>query len=159
MDAIYINQAEDDEKSLQVPLMFSIYSNVHVAVGWLGRGIRGEADALHTLAGIGRASSDGCNCIPPSFHAPDHSLRFHTRLNHALDTRVVSIDCILNLMRNPFWGRLWIFQETLAPGSLLYICGSKVVNWLDLFISITILYQVKLWMKPRANNEERCNEL
>ncbi|KAI0475599.1 heterokaryon incompatibility protein-domain-containing protein [Xylariaceae sp. FL0804] len=52
VDAICINQLDDDEKSVQIPMMGAIYSNCHSVLTWLGTASLGEQEAFAELVQI-----------------------------------------------------------------------------------------------------------
>lgn len=57
IDAICINQEDDDEKSEQIPLMRSIYAQADRVVVWLGEAMRDGDDALKIIQRLAGESS------------------------------------------------------------------------------------------------------
>jgi heterokaryon incompatibility protein (HET) len=55
VDAISINQADDEEKSAQVQAMFSIYEHAELVVAWLGPSSPNIDSAIHFVNTIGLA--------------------------------------------------------------------------------------------------------
>ena len=97
IDAICINQQDLAEKSGQVPLMGDIYRNAKMTFGWLGPGSRDEYDSLTALRGI----SHRCKAVD-EFIGPK----------------------LILLGKNPWFGRVWIFQEIILSSDLLLVCGN-----------------------------------
>jgi hypothetical protein len=54
VDAICINQADEQEKSLQIPLMANIYSQATEVLIWLGAETEGSEDVMKYLKRIGQ---------------------------------------------------------------------------------------------------------
>ncbi|KAL8668080.1 MAG: hypothetical protein Q9202_000058 [Teloschistes flavicans] len=104
VDAICINQADDDEKSFQVAMMRSVYASACRTWVWLG-----PSDA----------GSDGAMDIVQGFQYRDFT---HDELR--LISRE-SWDGIGNLMRRSWWTRIWVIQEVLSSRWVEVWCGSK----------------------------------
>ncbi|KAF1844392.1 HET-domain-containing protein, partial [Cucurbitaria berberidis CBS 394.84] len=99
-DAICINQDDDEEKSLQVPLMGSIYSLAKRVIVWLGYGdVQQVQEALECIKFIARARRQ---------YKQDHNLI-------ADDD-----DQLQELFSRPWFSRIWCVQEIrLAQDALV----------------------------------------
>jgi hypothetical protein len=107
IDAICINQTDDQEKSHQVTLMGSIYRNASLVVSWLGQASESTKMAFELLRGPRR--------------------EWANRLDY--QTRKPLSQCFYD---QPYWKRLWIIQEVLLARDAIIISGSEVCDYADL---------------------------
>ncbi|KAE8155332.1 heterokaryon incompatibility protein-domain-containing protein [Aspergillus avenaceus] len=114
-DAICINQDDEDEKSLQVPLMRAIYGQADRVVVWLGQEAEGSSEAL---AAIQLAAEDPSRItIRPSVsqgYTPPFER--HTR------------DAYLALLKRAWFRRVWVLQEVGLARAILIMCGSSRID-------------------------------
>lgn len=113
VDALCINQADDDEKTFQIRLMREIYSNAREVVAWLGTG-ETHAELIEAM-------------LPQLKICCDDTKDLHSRFSnlfHSQPRKAFSI-AFLDLQ---YWSRLWIMQETVLAKSLL--CASAAFNFL-----------------------------
>ncbi len=113
VDAICLNQENDDEKALQVPLMGDFYKSAARCIVWLGVG------DLRTDAAI-------------------VWIRFFLYgWNHQLDSRAALKqaklqpywDSVRRFLMLPWFRRLWVLQETILPPHITLLCGSRLLEW------------------------------
>ena len=108
-DAICINQEDDDEKSVQVQNMSTVYSNARQVIAWLGEDSLsrdGEAVlycAKQSLGGEPLASND-----EKAVAACNGAQKFWTRR---------------------YFSRRWMVQEYTLARSLKVVCGANSVQW------------------------------
>lgn len=107
VDAICINQSDLVERSDQVPLMFSIYSQAAEVVAWLGLETSNSRKAVVYLDKFD--------------HRSDMQRRRYAHQK--------TLDAILNLLSRPWWFRVWIAQEMILPRMLAVWCGPDNVNF------------------------------
>ncbi|KAK0610792.1 heterokaryon incompatibility protein-domain-containing protein [Immersiella caudata] len=127
IDALCINQADEDEKRVQIQRMDWVYANAAPVIIWLGgyhvtrgtqeceassdcehrRQIQAAFDFIGSLSLLGSLS-------------PRVTGRKNTPYSEALPG-------ILELRRRGWWQRLWVVQEVaLATGPVLMQCGERV---------------------------------
>lgn len=112
IDAICINQANDLEKKLQIPMMRDIFEYAENGYIWLGKGTIPQAEAMNVLptltAQLTEAFATGHALAPgreESF-AEAHLPLPHEEIWRNLGT----------IMKNPYWSRLWTLQEAVVFG-------------------------------------------
>jgi hypothetical protein len=104
-DAACINQQDDQEKAIQIPLMTCIFSGARKVQVWLGPG--GEEErGLHIL---------------------DRWSRRSPQTEIALTTE--DIRSITKLFSLPWFGRLWIIQELVSNQEPILIYGLTELSW------------------------------
>ncbi|KAL8693587.1 MAG: hypothetical protein Q9218_001629 [Villophora microphyllina] len=108
VDAICINQLDDEEKSFQVGMMRSIYVSACRTWVWLG-------------------TSD-----PTSDNAMDTVQAFQYEDLTSDELRLLrreAWDGIGNLMRRSWWTRIWVVQEVLSSRKVYVWCGFKKIDF------------------------------
>ncbi|TPX08072.1 uncharacterized protein E0L32_010272 [Thyridium curvatum] len=135
IDAICINQADEEEQAAQVARMRDIYSGAWGVVAWLGEagGYSDDAlDLLETFAGMAEESQQrpfGQLRLPSSFF-------FGNRFSG------------LNaLMERPYWSRLWVVQEVVLGASATVLrCGDRRMDWVTFCSAIDVLFRADMWL-------------
>ncbi|KAH8767859.1 heterokaryon incompatibility protein-domain-containing protein [Hyaloscypha finlandica] len=118
IDAVCINQHDDEEKAVQVSRMGDIYRKAHQVVAWLGPSGQDSDLAMDWFERLTVA-------LPLiQFPPPRHQFGGYG-LPEADDTIWPAIG---NLFRRPWFGRLWTFQEAVLAADLLMICGHKTIS-------------------------------
>ena len=115
VDAICINQEDPAEKSPQVAIMHEIYQKARRKVAWIGEG-QGDGElALEFLKWYGGRKL----LIRPEDVDGRHP-----------DYETKGWAAVMNLMRRPYWRRLWVMQEIALSDSQPYVaCGRKRLSW------------------------------
>lgn len=134
-DAICINQALYEDKSQQVALMGSIYSNAVRTVVWLGESqgtdylsfalleafeaVKSEATKQSTWLKVGKDLSmlkPHCTCCrSPTLSIPVHTLE-------------MALEGLNGLFSRAWFTRLWVVQEALLSKALLFQSGSHITQ-------------------------------
>jgi hypothetical protein len=99
-DAICINQADDNEKELQIQFMATIYAKASSVIVWLGEAQNNSDQALDAL----RIAS---------------SARFEAKQYRqtAQASIWLSEPAILQLLERPWFRRIWVRKSTFAEGN------------------------------------------
>ena len=115
VDAICINQRDEEEKATHIKSMNRIYELAERVIAWLG------------------PSNDACNSaywfmnliqnpdIAPT--APVMTLSINNEGTHT------ELDSFGKLMNQPYWSRAWVVQEMMFARSLVIRCGSDEVPY------------------------------
>ncbi|CZR59939.1 uncharacterized protein PAC_09834 [Phialocephala subalpina] len=125
IDAICINQADDNEKTSQVKLMRKIYALAEKTVVWLGQETYVSAQGFKSvrfLADIMRPSQP---------HQPRPSSQSFTGSNRDL----WHVGAFTLLLRNPYFTRIWIVQEIGLSQNLEFRGGEESVSLSDLALA------------------------
>ncbi|KAK7964081.1 hypothetical protein PG996_008229 [Apiospora saccharicola] len=120
-DAVCINQASDEEKRVQIPLMRSVYPGADTVFVWLG-GSDQAASALHRLGLRVRRLA-----------VPDSGLQE--------SEIVLAREIVDEILRLPWFKRRWVIQEVVLNANVLFCAGTAAeLNWTKLGTSVTRCY-------------------
>jgi hypothetical protein len=117
IDALCINQGNDDERSSQVALMGSIYRKALKVLSWLGADpitdlLRAPSKVFRVIAHEIKVSQESSNDSDYVAWTEGYKELFD---NHNLDDRSITKnaiwDALVQLARRPYWTRAWIIQE------------------------------------------------
>lgn len=136
VDALCINQSDDDEKSHQVPLMDQIYGQASMVLVWLGEELDSTERAFFF---IWRSCSYGQELMDMMLR--DAEISNHTsasgnspRLEAFVREKLQSLSddsnkqAVEQLFGNPYWSRVWVLQEFGHAVRCVLICGGHIIN-------------------------------
>jgi hypothetical protein len=159
IDAICINQNDNDEKADQVLMMLTIYSKASNVLVWLGDG-NAQTNAAFDLM-CNRAFELGLKASPEELESPfqpSNSFFSSSQKSRSLlqgqDTfpptpEWMMLETVMkdDVCRRSWWSRLWVRQEfVLARKPPLMMCGAKGISW-DWFI-FYFVHLARLWSHP-----------
>ncbi|KAK6600260.1 ankyrin repeat-containing protein [Botrytis cinerea] len=107
IDAICIDQNNNEERKQQVQLMARIYSTAHRVIVWLGEEtveIEGALEHIQLIV--------------------DEE---HTEIPESWMEKLKQ-DRILKLLQNPWFQRIWVLQEAAAARHIIIMCGSTTID-------------------------------
>lgn len=107
VDAICINQKDNDEKSIQVASMGQIYANAQAVSVWLGLVPYPEH-------------------LPPPEEYTNGSILTHE--NDGFEW----LDQLSELLNRAYWSRVWVIQEFLLATQVHFYCSNHITD--DLFL-------------------------
>ncbi|KAL9086925.1 MAG: hypothetical protein Q9165_006931 [Trypethelium subeluteriae] len=141
IDQVCINQDDIDERSRQVQLMTRIYAQCARCDAWLGRTDEYFDDACSIAKEISRS-------FPDSFALADLArlaMRPHQDIRQSLQRNtppilIPLVDdkrwlALMQFLRRPWFSRLWTFQEAAVPKGLVFRCGHRVLDFVDIHIA------------------------
>jgi len=128
VDAICINQKDVGERNSQVLRMADIYTSAIRVVVWLGAESGSSKLAISTLNHLGAQVELTKNYMRLS--APGSEQPSWYRAVCELPYETPTWQAILDLMRRPWFDRLWIVQEIqLANHRAVMQCGFEEISW------------------------------
>ena len=117
VDALCINQDDWDERSSQVQLMDSMYSDAEEVVVWLG-------DASHdSKAAIGLIEKWSEWFVYKG--RGDEQAAFSVAEDLPFAFNPSAIEAISNLLSRPYWERVWVIQEVACAKEVVVMCGNE----------------------------------
>ncbi|KAF9869881.1 hypothetical protein CkaCkLH20_12680 [Colletotrichum karsti] len=109
VDAVCINQADDDEKAAQVQMMGKIYSSAHRVLAFLGNEPEDTEDTSFCIRVLKLLA------------------KIHRKEIQYLDPRVC--EAAEKIIKLPWFGRVWVIQEFALAKDVDFIWGSTFINW------------------------------
>ncbi|KAK1758175.1 heterokaryon incompatibility protein-domain-containing protein [Echria macrotheca] len=126
IDAICINQNDNEEKNHQVQLMAQIYARAASVLIYIGEEAGNSSELMRRLqTGLDLGLADLRVDI-------GNSSEFMRGLQSGLDLGVddLRVDVVQLLSRQYFW-RIWVLQEVALARRARLICGEESIPWAD----------------------------
>ncbi|KAL2678513.1 hypothetical protein Neosp_009260 [[Neocosmospora] mangrovei] len=133
VDAVCINQADNEEKAKQIRLMGDIYSQARRVLIYLGKG---DPSVDEVMESIRRLDWE---------FMPIHVRRYCSRLlvlgpvgvklldylpkMKPITDNKINWDPIINLLQRPWFQRTWIIQEAILAKRAQVFCGDEYIPW------------------------------
>ncbi|KAG5802093.1 hypothetical protein H9Q74_013503 [Fusarium xylarioides] len=135
VDAICINQQDLGERARQLRRMRDIYGSAWAVIAWLGEASFRSSSAIQLIRDLSALSEASCGsqieaCLrgDPDYLGNGCWLAMH------------------DLMKRPYWYRLWIIQEMIMGASVTWIrCGTVSIDWTSFCAGISFLEE-NLWL-------------
>jgi Heterokaryon incompatibility protein (HET) len=124
IDAICINQEDDNERSSQVSMMSLVYTGAKQVCVWLG-----EDDEESTMA---------IRFIREEIRGLKNFDRLCTDKQHAPKWRA-----LLVLMQRAWFSRRWVVQEVVLAREATVYCGPDEIPWRELAIAVELFVEVE----------------
>jgi hypothetical protein len=121
IDALCIDQDDEDEKSLQVPRMSELYRKADLVAVWLGEEDEKTALAMRHIR----------NCV-------DNVDKFDDWARDA--TLINEWDALCHFLKREWYVRRWIVQEIANASKAILYCGEREIEW-DIFIDMLTLFR------------------
>ncbi|KAF8854358.1 HET-domain-containing protein [Acephala macrosclerotiorum] len=132
IDAICINQVDEDEKSREVRKIGDIYGHARRVVVWLGEGREDSSLAITTLKAIGESIQffdDGRAEWAVKSGSEAHQLESELSNPRAARAKVLIWIAIRNFFNVPWFTRLWVFQEVGRAHDAIFVVGNEYIQW------------------------------
>ena len=138
IDAICINQNDILERNQQVQQMRDIYRQASEVLIWLGLETDTTATAIDFMTRInwwilGKGLPD---IIP--YETPLSLLEPVLEINLQREGFRAALLALLEFMKRPWWGRIWVSQEYAMATKVRFLCGRLVMEWpiLETFVYV-----------------------
>jgi Heterokaryon incompatibility protein (HET) len=140
IDALCINQGNNEEKSQQVSKMGSVYSLAEEVILWLGPASYDSDLAMDTIRALsGKKALIGRQNL--SQFAKNGELLQQCGL---VDASKEVRSALGSLLCRSWFQRLWIFQEVVLARQRQVVCGSKIILWDDFQNAMTALARLQV---------------
>lgn len=143
VDAICINQKNDEEKAHQVAFMGSIYQHAAQAVIWLGDASEAvDEETGQPLSDLffeylapmaAEMQQQRSNGYGPSTSPLYQNLAAQAADYVANKNLTPLVQGFLDVILRPWWDRVWVVQEAALAQSASVICGGKTADYSQLF--------------------------
>ncbi|KAK1751391.1 heterokaryon incompatibility protein 6 [Echria macrotheca] len=115
IDAICINQADHAERSFQVGLMHSIYSQPQVVRAYLDQDVNASHPSIQKLISFASLDLEHLDSTAAA------------ELCAVADLSSGVWDPVFDIFQNRYWGRLWVQQELILPPRFSVHCRRVVI--------------------------------
>lgn len=134
VDAICINQQDNQERSRQIRRMKHIYGDAREVIAWIGEEANNSDQAIDLLKALSDAGSKDCG------------EQLEERLREDPDyLGFGGWSALHDLMHREYWRRVWIIQEViLGSSSVVLRCGGSSIYWTTFCGGIGFLFEY-LW--------------
>ncbi|KAF2108925.1 heterokaryon incompatibility protein-domain-containing protein [Lophiotrema nucula] len=118
IDAICINQDDNEEKSRKIRMMRDIYQSAAIVIIWLGERDIDSYKAMETLFATAKIGKN-----------PNLQENFKQELIlHGLQQDGV-LTALGKFFQRPWWNRVWVIQEAAVAQRAMFLCGDKPLDW------------------------------
>lgn len=123
VDAICINQSDNDEKSLQVQLMRDIYHTASLVTVWLGESDKYSDEAMAII----KLTASLVECISEKGETQvQYCMRVGASALCKDDSRFIALR---EFFSRPWWSRVWVVQEVVVSRHAKILCGTREMRW------------------------------
>ena len=148
VDAICVNQRDQDERSNQVQRMADIYSRAELVVAWLGSDYEDCGQALQLLGSLSsRIEVDWIKSTIEPVTEDDRDWADDTKL---LPYSTAEYSAMYRLFQRSWFERIWIRQEIQLAKAAVLACGSSVISWTSFRKAILCLRNKGGWENIRG---------
>ncbi|KAF2265467.1 HET-domain-containing protein [Lojkania enalia] len=181
VDALSINQADNDEKAIQVRNMDRIYKSALIVISHLGADSDETSQALDIVISLSNAWEyflSNCRRDEDEGLEEDNGVfRFDDEATSSLSQHVASMlterswSLVQAFLSLPYWTRIWIIQEVVLGRQILLVLGKSTVTWTQLvncrkfclyiagLLNSLRLYQSKIWNKFKHSTSLRWDHV
>lgn len=148
IDAMCINQQDDEEKGRQVSIMDQIYSNASVVLAWLGESDETTRRALEHLFELVRLNESAIEQASKTnlIHGDLTSIGFR-------DSRPGNE--LYAFFKRAYFRRAWILQEAVLAKRLVMSCGTVMVPLGYVLRAASTLYRTGWWAELAGDAKSR----
>ncbi len=122
VDALCINQRDNDEKSQQIPMMSDIYGRASLVYVWLGEEQSHTSRALSFVRKSVQCQwfiqQQATTTAAQRSEYESHALRLASSLDSASTAAAMR-----DFFRREYWGRVWVLQEVAYASNAVIVCG------------------------------------
>lgn len=130
VDAVSINQKDNEEKNVQVAMMRDIYARARQTFVWLGKASDNSDYALQLVPELIRAAEvDAPDNVKNLWALDDHQRvlpEAHEQIWYDL----------FKVLKRPWFYRAWIVQELAVSKHVVVLCGDVELEWKSLVRAI-----------------------
>ncbi len=144
-DAVSINQADLDEKGIQVAMMGDVYRKALRVLAWLSQGDKESAQAMSSIEGIAKASDTyGTQILSDIIIQGAQGKGITQEIEAAYWNleRSTLLDPLRSIYNREWFNRLWVVQEGVLAQEIPMFYGSSEVTFADFEQTTTVLFKM-----------------
>jgi hypothetical protein len=145
IDAICINQHDQQERGAQVARMREIYEGSWTTVTWLGEAAGDSYKAIELLKTLAQYEARGeSHVLKEKLQEQPHYLGMGKWMS------------LHTFLQRPYWSRLWIIQEVaLAPKNMLMFVGEDSITWQEIYDGLGVIHTTHWYVKDACLQNDR----
>lgn len=151
VDAVCINQGDNDERTSQVLMMGQIYSHAKKVLVWLGDATPDVPQALDLVNHIVDACLQHHAMTDKNLDALDDLKYLSANVSEALLPEFDKATWLAfrNFYIRPWFSRVWVVQEVMKARTAIAICGEFEIEWARVIIP-ALWMRREQYLKPKA---------
>jgi hypothetical protein len=135
IDAVCINQAYNNEKAGQIPLMGVVYSSSKRVMAWLGPATDGSDRCIREMP----------HFTPMILNSDNDRLTSTQLFSAGLPDMMNPIwTSFAHMLARPWFNRIWIYQEAVLAEDLQLVCGAQTVSFETMYKFVDALVNAAL---------------
>lgn len=148
IDGICINQADIEERNVQVTRMGDIFSRAERVIVWLGSSTEDSPLAMETLGYLGHQVVSTANRRRVPAPGAKEKTWFTSSIQFPFEDNTWK--AISNLLERSWFKSLWVVQEVHLAPKCLFLCGEEELDWTTFRHAILTLWYNKaaIWRLP-----------
>lgn len=154
IDAVCINQADKDEKNMQIPLMAHIYADCPRVLVYLGvqkEGSQMIPEFCDMMKSLSKTTKPDPNF---SLHTGDQiSIDRFSRLGIP-EEKAQIWTAARNFFHRPWFSRIWVVQEVVLAQRVEMVCGDWSFDFDDLVFAVRIAMHLNISFTSEEHGEE-----
>ncbi|KAH3969505.1 hypothetical protein HBI56_026640 [Parastagonospora nodorum] len=124
VDAVCINQNDDDEKAVQIKLMGQLYRRAKRVWVWLGCApAEVQSHISNAISLLPYIAEEATRRKASTYTSREEKVALPLR-----DLEPELWQAILHLLRNSWYSRVWIIQEVALASDIVFLCGADKID-------------------------------
>ncbi|PTD07843.1 Ankyrin-3 [Fusarium culmorum] len=155
IDAICINQTNEQERNQQVAIMGNIYRAAQRVVMWLGEETETIRAAFEMLPTVAKAQCMLLQAVGefPGGEMTTEGVEDPKKMLESMFKEQSAMDAFWDLMQRTYWTRAWILPEIVIAGSRgIVMCGNQSCEWTTLQLGMPIYEYCNFGQPPMIFN-------
>lgn len=133
IDAVCINQIDDEEKGMQVPLMHDIFSQAEEVLIWLGPAADQSTEIISIFTDWASKYTavlevKGFNYLGSRYLEPQHLKDLLSAISDGFPADLW-LQPVAKFIARSWWHRIWVLQELILAKRAVIHCGNVVIDW------------------------------
>jgi hypothetical protein len=177
IDALCIDQSDDVEKSEQIEQMRQIYSEALSVTTWLGPAADNSELAMRWIQRYGGLASElGIGSRPElqlrrllekadlygtgSFEGKIQTFIEDLKIQLSQDSaeQLMCVAALEQLLKRPYWSRVWVVQELASASDTRFVCGTEEVTEDALHHSLRLLRNFRRYHTLKVSRDTSASQ-
>ena len=131
VDAICINQGDENEKTEQVKHMKSVYEKASAVCVWLGVAADGSDQLIKRMRDVCEMAMGLERAVPGSWTDVMSKV-----VTSSEEDATFALAAMVPFLSRPWWSRIWVVQEIAAATTVHFYCGHRRITDLEMHVSV-----------------------